>query len=159
QQAYTNLIKFVILLHKIVDDYVTLFDVYQGAIDPEYLERKIHLGEKREPARSLSITFDAFLAIRELENFPFERQGDSDRMVGPASADLRQLLDGHSVRYEVVSEPSAAGGWTDEKREQFEAVKRWYYQDWRRLDARLRTSVVEGISVFLSLFDDNPALK
>ena len=25
--------------------------------------------------------------------------------------------------------------------------------------ARLRTSIVEGISVFLSLFDDNPAVK
>ena len=32
QQAYTNLIKFIILLHKVVDDYVTLFDVYECAI-------------------------------------------------------------------------------------------------------------------------------
>ena len=37
QQAYTNLVKFVILLHKVLYDYVTLFDVYQGAINPEYL--------------------------------------------------------------------------------------------------------------------------
>src|SRR5258708_10909954 len=29
QQAYTNLVKFIILLHKIAYDYVTLFDVYQ----------------------------------------------------------------------------------------------------------------------------------
>src|SRR5207248_2578358 len=43
--------------------------------------------------------------------------------------------------------------------EQFEAVKRWFYQDWLRMEPRLRTSIVEGISVFLSLFDDNPAVK
>ena len=49
--------------------------------------------------------------------------------------------------------------WTEEKHQQFEAVKRWFYQDWLRIDARLRTSIVEGISVFLSLFDDNPAVK
>jgi hypothetical protein len=34
-----------------------------------------------------------------------------------------------------------------------------FNQDWLRMDARLRTSIVEGISVFLSLFDDNPAVK
>ena len=39
---------------------------------------------------------------------------------------------------------------------QFEAVKRWFDHDWMRIDAKLRTSIVEGISVFLSLFDDNP---
>ena len=29
QQAYTNLVKFMILLHKVLYDYVTLFDVYE----------------------------------------------------------------------------------------------------------------------------------
>src|SRR5258707_5986831 len=34
QQAYTNLVKFIILLHKVAYDYVTLFNVYECAIDP-----------------------------------------------------------------------------------------------------------------------------
>ncbi|MDQ2945297.1 MAG: TraG/TraD/VirD4 family protein, partial [Acidobacteriota bacterium] len=38
-------------------------------------------------------------------------------------------------------------------------VKRWYTDDWLRLQDKLRSSVVEGISVFLSMFDDNPDLK
>jgi hypothetical protein len=38
-------------------------------------------------------------------------------------------------------------------------VKRWFYNDWRRIEPKLRTSIVEGISVFLSLFDDNPDVK
>ena len=42
---------------------------------------------------------------------------------------------------------------------QFEAAKRWFTHDWTRIDAKLRTSIVEGISVFLSLFDDNPQVK
>src|SRR5215469_18647158 len=45
------------------------------------------------------------------------------------------------------------------KRRQFEAVERWFENDWTRIDTKLRTSVVEGISVFLSLFDDNPTVK
>jgi hypothetical protein len=47
----------------------------------------------------------------------------------------------------------------DPRGQQLEAVKRWYEHDWRRIEPKLRTSIVEGISVFLSLFDDNPALK
>src|SRR5690606_16714572 len=43
--------------------------------------------------------------------------------------------------------------------EQFQAVERWFYHDWMSIDAKLRTSIVEGISVFLSLFDDNPSVK
>ena len=41
----------------------------------------------------------------------------------------------------------------------FEAVKRWFDDDWMRIEPKLRTSIVEGISVFLSLFDDNPRVK
>jgi hypothetical protein len=40
-----------------------------------------------------------------------------------------------------------------------EAVKRWFNDDWRRIEPKLRTSIVEGVSVFLSLFDDSPKVK
>jgi hypothetical protein len=35
QQASTNLVKFVILLHQVLDDYVTLFQVYEHVINPD----------------------------------------------------------------------------------------------------------------------------
>src|SRR6202021_2758292 len=47
EQAYTNLVKFIILLHKIAYDYVTLFDVYESAISPDILEKKIKDAERR----------------------------------------------------------------------------------------------------------------
>ena len=47
QQAYTNLVKFIILLHKVAYDYVTLFDVYECAISPDVLEKKIQEAERR----------------------------------------------------------------------------------------------------------------
>ena len=40
-----------------------------------------------------------------------------------------------------------------ELRERVEAIERWYTSDWMQLDTKVRTSIVEGISVFLSLFD------
>jgi hypothetical protein len=47
QQAYTNLVKFIIILHKVGFGYDTLFDVYECAILPEILERKIQQAEDR----------------------------------------------------------------------------------------------------------------
>ena len=38
------------------------------------------------------------------------------------------------------------GGAGSEFREQVEAIERWYLHDWTALDAKLRTSIVEGIS-------------
>src|SRR5437773_4694900 len=55
QLAYTNLVKFIILLHKVLDDYVTLFDVYECAINPKFLEQKIEEGSRRFEGEHLSI--------------------------------------------------------------------------------------------------------
>src|SRR5581483_2236255 len=163
QQAYTNLIKFIILLNKVLYNYVTLFDVYQGAIDPAILEEKIKEGEERFSSDYFLIGIEEFLAHRELETFPFERDEDTQCMKSPASGELRTFLDENDIDYDVQSEPAVGANgtpeWSGDKREQFEAVKRWFYHDWLRIDARLRTSIIEGISVFLSLFDDTPAVK
>jgi hypothetical protein len=163
QQAYTNLVKFVILLHKVLYDYVTLFDVYQGTINPSLLEQKIREGEERFASESILIEIDTFFAHRDLENYPFECDPSVNRMKAAATEELRAYLGGHSIAYEQQTEPATPGSnaaaWSSDKREQFEAVKRWFYQDWLRIEPKLRTSIVEGISVFLSLFDDNPAVK
>ena len=40
-----------------------------------------------------------------------------------------------------------------ERLERVWAVKRWYDDDWMKLDNKVRSSVVEGVAVFLSMFD------
>ena len=40
QQAYTNLVKFIIILHQVGFGYVTLFDVYESAISHECLKER-----------------------------------------------------------------------------------------------------------------------
>jgi hypothetical protein len=163
QQAYTNLVKFVILLHKVLYDYVTLFDVYHGSINPQLLEQKIKEGEQALSRSDVLIGVEDFMAHVELEEYPFELDSRTNRMKAPLTDELRQILDEQKVPYQVAAETETASAdgrfWTAEKRQQFEAVKRWFYHDWSRIEPRLRTSIVEGISVFLSLFDDNPAVK
>jgi hypothetical protein len=163
QQAYTNLVKFVILLHKVLYDYVTLFDVYHGAINPALLEEKIREGEARFAAESVLISVDDFLAHRELETFAFEFDKAANHMKAPLTEDLTVELHRLGIHYDRQSESAptagAPGDPDAQKRQQFDAVKRWFYQDWSRIEPKLRTSIVEGISVFLSLFDDNPSVK
>jgi hypothetical protein len=163
QQAYTNLVKFIILLHKVLYNYVTLFDVYECAINPDLLEEKIQAGDRLFERRSLLITIEDFMAEPTLETYPFEKDPDAGRMKAPYTGDLEAYLKQTKIGYELQIDSDGsnvpAAGATEENRQRFDAVKRWFYQDWKRIEPRLRTSIVEGISVFLSLFDDNPAVK
>src|SRR5580765_5884511 len=56
QQASTNLVKFVILLHQTLDDYVTLFQVYEHVINPDKLRAKLAQGERRFTAGTRQMT-------------------------------------------------------------------------------------------------------
>ena len=47
QQAYTDLVKFLILLRKVVDGYTTLAEIYHYAIDESLIERDIERGEQQ----------------------------------------------------------------------------------------------------------------
>jgi hypothetical protein len=160
QQAYTNLVKFIILLHKIAYGYVTLFDVYECAIASEVLENKIHDAERRLEDRCFVLVspndFRAHVADLKLFDFLFdEATGMYRARETPA---VRRSLESGAIEFQCWSE--AGSDPIDlERQEQLQAVKRWFYDDWRRIEPKLRTSIVEGISVFLSLFDDNPSVK
>jgi hypothetical protein len=162
QQAYTNLVKFIILLHKVLDDYVTLFDIYECAINPKLLEQKIEEGEHRFENKSLLIEIDAFERHPALDECGFVLDKKEKRMRAPHSEALLSYLESQVIVYELQTESGRAIDGLicdDDKRQQFEAVQRWFYQDWARIEPKLRTSIIEGISVFLSLFDDNPDVK
>lgn len=164
QQAYTNLVKFIILLHKVNYDYVTLFDVYECAINPDKLEMKIKEGERLFQTEEYVLVPDAeYVTRRDLAKFGFDRDPATNEMRAAIGVELLRHLDQNYIPYSILTEGGGKGVVATperaRKREQLEAVKRWFYHDWRRIEPKLRTSIVEGISVFLSLFDDNPSVK
>ena len=155
--------KFIILLHKVLYGYVTLFDVYEWAINSHKLEAKI--AEARAVlchADYLPIDDVVYVAHRELNSFCWERIERTNWMKAPATEELQRFLDERNcLRHADGGSPwdSFEDPDFDDRRQRFEAVKRWFNDDWKRIEPKLRTSIVEGISVFLSLFDDNPAVK
>jgi hypothetical protein len=158
QQAYTNLVKFIILLHKTLYDYVTLLDVYECAINPALLSQRIEDGEQRMSTHYVLIELDAYSAHPHLDRFVWEADADTGRMKALRCDGLEALLNEESIPFDLLSKTGVAGPVDPRKQAQFAAVKRWFSHDWMRIEPKLRTSIVEGISVFLSLFDDNPSV-
>lgn len=162
QQAHTNLVKFIILLHKSIYGYVTLFDVYECAINPDLIGRRIAEGEALfEPGEYLRVAKEDYATTVELGELPFEDDPALDYMRIVRTDEIEQKLKSLNISYssKTSTHQSATNADEQRRREQFEAVVRWFHQDWMRIEPKLRTSIVEGISVFLSLFDDNPAVK
>ena len=157
QQAYTDLLKFVISLRRITDGYTTLAEVYRYIIEESLIDKNI---------RALKAQFDNppdVIAIGREEYQGQLRQapwtlwvplGDS-HVAHPYDAELESYLAGQGISFEVRTGSAAICA---ERRHRLEAIQRWYYQTWSRLDHKLKVSIVEGIVVFLSLFDENPAV-
>jgi hypothetical protein len=160
QQAYTNLIKFIIILHKVGFGYVTLFDVYESAISSEVLERKVKEAEQNILGKCfLGVSRELFQQhAPELAAIGFEADETGQTYRVAESSQAREALQKLAVEptVEYNHRPSSVD---QDRKEQLEAVKRWYNGDWKNLDKKLQTSIIEGISVFLSLFDDNPRVK
>ena len=156
QQAYTNLVRWIIELHRVLpEQWVTLQQVYQCAIDPDLFAAKI----KQAEAWSAELnTGEVFIPVEtwdrsgpwRLESGYGRRRGkDGKEMRAEWSPELEQKLKKLTIQPRIVWEPGAG----DDVRERVAAVKRWFDNDWQKLDNKIKSSIVEGVSVFLSMFD------
>ena len=158
QQSYTDLVKFIIILHKVKNDYVTLFDLYLTAISPSHFENLlIETGARFNSAGWVSIPKEEFKACSAvLDRFKFQFDPELNAFRSPLTAELERVIIEQTGVEATVYEPKAVD---PIKREMFEAVDRWYWEHWKHLRPDIKTSVVQGISVFLSEFDTDPAVK
>ena len=75
------------------------------------------------------------------------QDGDGQGAADPA---VFEYLKTHTITYDRERFESTTA---QEIRLRVEAVNRWYVHDWNTLDNKIRSSIVEGVSVFLSMFD------
>ena len=156
QQAYTNLVRWIIELYRVLPGgWVTLQDVYHCAIDKDLFARKIQ--QAQTFAADLGETWvtiagrDYAAHVDDLEEAGFEpHPARQDDMMAPGKADVITFLTTHNIDHRIERTESEAA---KEIRLRVEAVNRWYVHDWNTLDHKIRSSIVEGVSVFLSMFD------
>jgi len=157
QQAYTDLLKFVILLRRLVDGYTTFAEVYRyiledTKIESELSKLKATLSDSPEVLVVPVPNYELQLVGKPWTNwFP----DGPEHMAHQYNAELESYLHDEDVPFQVRRAKGTA--WI-ERKHQLEAVDRWFTYGWRKLDHRLRSSITEGIVVFLSLFDENPAV-
>jgi len=126
------------------------------AISAQVLERKDAAGRgKNIVGKSFSHpvppreSFQSY--ARELAEADFEADESGQQYRVADSSVARDVL--QKLGIEPTVQPESGSNAVDQDRkEQLEAVKRWYNDDWKNIDKKLQSSVVEGISVFSPRF-------
>ena len=157
QQAYTDLLKFVISLRRITEGYTTLAEVYHFIIEDGQIEKNIRTLKAQfdNPPDVLAITLaDYEVQVRPAPWTLWAPLG-ATHVAHPYDAELEAYLVAHDVPYEVKTGNAAICA---DRRHRLEAISRWFYNTWGRLDLKVKASIVEGIVVFLSIFDENPTV-
>ncbi|MEQ1871496.1 MAG: type IV secretion system DNA-binding domain-containing protein [Vicinamibacterales bacterium] len=154
QQAYTDLLKFVISLRRISDGYTTLSEVYRYVINDSLIDQNIRAlqAQFRDPPEAILISTRDCEAHAQ-RAWPLFRRLGSDVSAHPYSADLEGFLIARDIPFTVKKGSEVI---SDDRRHRLEAIHRWFTGPWAKLDGRVKASIIEGIAVFLSLFDENP---
>jgi len=128
-----------------------LFDVYECAIDPATLEKKINEAERRlTETDSVLVSEEEYLKHpRELEPFKFRLDEESKSYVASLTPGLAAVLKDKAIQWEAENVGDASRFTRKERAAR--SSQALVQHDWRRIEPKLRTSIVEGISVFLSL--------
>src|SRR5207244_1978354 len=134
--------------------------VYESAISHEIFEKKMRQAEDNIVGKSfLAVSRETFEGhANELAEVGFDADETGQLYRVPESSAAREVLKKLGIE-PTVQHQSLQNVIDPDRKEQLDSVKRWYEGDWKNLDKKLQSSIVEGISVFLSLFDDNPRVK
>jgi TraM recognition site of TraD and TraG len=158
QQAYTDLVKFVILLRRLAHGYTTLSDVYRAILDEQVITTDLEKlsGELSSPPEVIIIrSEDYHTQCAGDPRWPHWFAEDTLHHAHPFDAALDSFVNVQHIPSLV--RPTMSEAWKARK-QQYEAVDRWYKHGWGKLDQRLRSNIKEGIIVFLSLFDADPVV-
>ena len=156
QQAYTNLVRWIIELYRVFPgQWVTLQQVYHCAIDKELFAAKIEQAEAYvrglRQGSSVVISADDYTSnVFALDDGNWQMNKQDETFQAYHSPAVESQLKELQIAYQVQWTESLGAA---EIRQRVEAVNRWYRHDWQMMDNKLRSSIVEGISVFLSIFD------
>ena len=158
QQSYTDLVRYVIILHRVQSGYVTLVDIFRTVISSGRLEELL-----AETSCQVSKTGYATISKEDyavysklLAQFGFTLHRGSDQFVAEYSEDLEKFLQVETLVRATVyfTKPHDA-----RQCMQFDSVNYWYWEHWKFFRHEVKTSIIQGIAVFLSLFEADPDVR
>jgi TraM recognition site of TraD and TraG len=158
QQSYTDLVRYVILLHRVRDNYVTLLDVFRTVISAGALEDMlIEVGRRFTDITFVAVERMEYLSHQKLlATFGFTWSPDLNSYVARWTEQLEATLI-RQAGVPVTLYIRKKG--TESERSRFESIHYWYWEHWKFFRSEVKTSIIQGIAVFLSLFETDPAVR
>jgi hypothetical protein len=158
QQSYTDLVRYVIILHRVQSGYVTLVDIFRTVISSGRLEELL-----AETSCQVSNTGyvvipkeDYSVHAKLLAQFGFTLHRGSDQYVTEYSEGLETFLRKETPISATVYLPKPHDA---RQCMQFDSVNYWYWEHWKFFRHEVKTSIIQGIAVFLSLFEADPDVR
>ena len=158
QQSYTDLVRYVILLHRIRDGYLTMVDLFRTVISAGKLEDLLtEVGSRFSATSYIGMSKEAY---REHEGLlsplGFEWNRDAELHLIAWTKALENLLTQEtSAVFAVFTRKS----YPPEQRDRFDSIQYWYWEHWKFFRSEVKTSIIQGIVVFLSLFETDPDVR
>jgi hypothetical protein len=158
QQSYTDLVRYVILLHRIRDGYLTMVDLFRTVISAGKLEALLtEVGSRFSTTSYIGIDKDAYREHEPLLTpLGFEWNKDADLYLITWTEVLENLLAQEtSAEFDVFTRKP----YRPEQRDRFDSIQYWYWEHWKLFRSEVKTSIIQGIVVFLSLFETDPDVR
>ena len=158
QQSYTDLVRYVIMLHRVRDGYVTMLDIFRTVISSGTLEEMLTMtGRRFTPA--------SFVGVSKADYLKFESSLAPFRFAW--SEKLRQYIATWTGELEttIVQKTAIAARLYRRKlgdpdtRDPWQSIHYWYWEHWKFFRSEVKTSIIQGIAVFLSLFETNAQVR
>lgn len=155
QQSYTDLVRYVILLHRIRDGYLTKVDLFRTVISAGQLEAMlVEVGSRFSTVSYIGIGRDAYREYESLLSpLGFDWNKEADLYLIAWTEVLETLLTQQTAAHFQVFTRKP---YPREQRQRFESIDYWYWEHWKLFRSEVKTSIVQGIAVFLSLFETDP---
>ncbi len=158
QQSYTDLVRYVIMLHRVRDGYVTLLDIFRAVISSGSLEEMLIETGRRFASASFVVVGKADYRKHEslLAPFRFVWNDKLSQYVATCTDELCAILIKKTQIAASLYSPRLGSA---EARDSWHSVHFWYWEHWKFFRAEVKTSIVQGIAVFLSLFETNAQVR
>ena len=158
QQSYTDLVRYVIMLHRVRDGYVTLLDVFRTVISSGTLESMlVETGRRFTPASFVGVGEQDYREhVDLLASFGFSWDVKLGQHIAAFTEELRTVI------VEKTALPATLYSRRQGEvsaREAWESVHYWYWEHWKFFRDEIKTSIVQGIAIFLSLFETDRVVR
>jgi hypothetical protein len=158
QQSYTDLVRYVILLHRVRDGYVTLVDIFRTVISAGTLEEMlIESGRRFTASTFVGVSKDDYLENESvLRPFGFVWNHAANQYIARWKDELESVL---IKRTSIEASLYKRRQGDPSEQERWASVHYWYWEHWKFFRSEVKTSIIQGIEIFLSLFETDPQVR